>query len=341
MISEYKIVMAGTLCDRIISKEECDFAAQSLGLSVRHNNGQIRVHSSSYRPPYCWYHAGSEALYYNPDSTSTKDCGDLTDWWCLCRQNDFCAKFPCRNGQGDCDDDTECEGSLVCGHMNCANSTISDCCTQPCNNDSDCVISRECDTGNNQCYLWPDCNQNSPCAEGEGDCDHHLDCEGALLCVNDNCARGLPGMDCCTANWTEYILVDYDYDSGTCDKFITSEEECEFAAEQLGLDDITATRIQNEQYDLPSYNPPYCFYQGSTRYYPPLKYNNGTHTGPCTKYDKCLCIENNFCAKTPCGLGQGDCDDDSECEGSLVCGHFNCMNDTMRDCCTGTGMQFF
>lgn len=38
----------------------------------------------------------------------------------------------------------------------------------------------------------------------------------------------------------------------------------------------------------------------------------------------------------PCGFGQGDCDNDSECEGSLTCGNDNCGTsffDPRTDCC--------
>ena len=43
-----------------------------------------------------------------------------------------------------------------------------------------------------------------------------------------------------------------------------------------------------------------------------------------------------------CGLGEGDCDDDAECEGDLVCGDNNC-NPTLddfyvgSDCCVEPG----
>ena len=38
----------------------------------------------------------------------------------------------CKEGEGDCDDDAECEGELVCGINNCAwNSTFDDCCANP------------------------------------------------------------------------------------------------------------------------------------------------------------------------------------------------------------------
>ena len=38
----------------------------------------------------------------------------------------------------------------------------------------------------------------------------------------------------------------------------------------------------------------------------------------------------------PCGVGQGDCDMDSECEGKLKCGDDNCdasFWDSRTDCC--------
>ena len=113
-----------------------------------------------------------------------------------------CSVTQCKEGEGDCRFDAECEGPLVCGHMNCANSTWLHCCTQPCNNDSDCEISRECDVEHYQCRLnsdaidWSRCSQDLPCADGEGDCDDHSDCEGTLLCGNE-CSSGPTSMDCC------------------------------------------------------------------------------------------------------------------------------------------------
>ena len=114
-----------------------------------------------------------------------------------------CSLTLCKEGEGDCGMDSECEGSLVCGQMNCVNSTLRHCCTKTCNNDSDC-FNQECNTDINQCRLdsystdWSKCRQDSPCADGEGDCDHNTDCEGTLLCGNDNCVSGPTGMDCCT-----------------------------------------------------------------------------------------------------------------------------------------------
>ena len=115
----------------------------------------------------------------------------------------------------------------------------------------------------------------------------------------------------------------------SCD-FVRSASECESAAQEVGLSDVTVVdEGQNSLWYNPWYNPPLCYFEGGS-----LKFNNfGTNRGPCTATDQCLCRQNDFCAKTPCGVGQGDCDDDTECKGSLVCGHMNCMNSTVTDCC--------
>ena len=119
--------------------------------------------------------------------------------------NAYCTQggITCIEGEGGCINDIDCEGALVCGQENCAVGLPDiGCCTQPCNNDSDC-FSGECIDDYNLCRLnsdtidWSRCSQDLPCADGEGDCDHHLECEGTLLCGNDNCAVGPSGMDCC------------------------------------------------------------------------------------------------------------------------------------------------
>ena len=50
-----------------------------------------------------------------------------------------------------------------------------------------------------------------------------------------------------------------------------------------------------------------------------------------------------FCRNNVCSLGQGDCDKNSECSGSLVCGTNNCRDFhanalAYADCCMG---EFF
>ena len=162
----------------------------------------IKTIENANYPPFC--HIVNERLYFS--TANTGQCAANAK--CICKQNEFCAKFPCGEGEGDCDSDAECEGSLVCGHMNCMNSTIADCCIKPCNSDFDC-LNQECIVEINQCRLdsystnWSMCSQDSQCVDGEGDCDEHADCKGSLLCGSDNCERGPNGMDCCTDDGIE------------------------------------------------------------------------------------------------------------------------------------------
>jgi len=51
------------------------------------------------------------------DSDYSDDTGD----------NDCCSG-QCDEGQGDCDVDYDCRGSLTCGNKNCAWNDIDDCC---------------------------------------------------------------------------------------------------------------------------------------------------------------------------------------------------------------------
>ena len=119
---------------------------------------------------------------------------------CNASKNDKnCCKSsnPCSIGEGDCDKDSHCAGSLVCGKNNCKqfNNAWSDasfdCCedapTPGCNaskNDKNC------------------CKSSNPCSIGEGDCDKDSHCAGNLVCGKNNCkqfdnAWSDASFDCC------------------------------------------------------------------------------------------------------------------------------------------------
>ena len=55
-------------------------------------------------------------------------CDWTTDKWACCT-----ALQPCEYGEGDCDNDGECAGSLVCGTNNCGGifDSGADCCIHP------------------------------------------------------------------------------------------------------------------------------------------------------------------------------------------------------------------
>ena len=80
-------------------------------------------------------------------------------------------------------------------------------------------------------------------------------------------------------SFTGYIIINWRYDS--CD-FVTSASECESAANELGMSDVT---VEDDGQNGVSYDPPFCYFERGS-----LKFNeHGTNTGPCTAYDQCLC----------------------------------------------------
>ena len=123
-----------------------------------------------------------------------------------------CNNSLCKEGEGECNSDSECEGSLVCGHMNCINSTLQNCCTKSCNNDFDC-FNQDCNTNIDQCrqdsYSMSKCSNDSPCRNGEGDCDYDGECEGSLVCSNDRCGSGPPNMDCCKGKFISSLHLSF------------------------------------------------------------------------------------------------------------------------------------
>jgi len=92
--------------------------------------------------------------------------GGSSDWSSYCSNNN-----PCTLGQGDCDSDDECLGTLVCGTNNCKDfhetaANHTDCCTG---------------TGG------PGYCKDKLCTLGQGNCDSDDECLGYLICGKNNC----------------------------------------------------------------------------------------------------------------------------------------------------------
>ena len=51
------------------------------------------------------------------------------------------------------------------------------------------------------------CTSSSPCGLREGDCDNDDECDGDLVCGDNNCAAGDSNMDCCTSKCNINILL--------------------------------------------------------------------------------------------------------------------------------------
>ena len=153
------------------------------------------------------------------------------------------------------------------------------------------------------------CTSDNPCAHNEGDCDINLDCQSGLACGSNNCPDALgvaSDMDCCfgISEGDEHFCTTLNtcgLDQGDCD----ANDEC-----MIGL----VCGIDN------------CNY-------------NTSNTGLDCCYNATI-GDNHFCASgIPCGMYEGDCDSDDECENDLICGTDNCNFNaslgfpTDLDCC--------
>ena len=218
--------------------------------------------------------------------------------------NGCCTKAkPCYEGDGDCDSDAECGKGLVChnGMNNCAwGGNGDDCCARK---------GLRCKGIDNGC-----CTKKNPCIEGDGDCDNDAECLPGLTCHNglNNCPWGGKGDDCCVRKGMRC----YGIDNGCCTKAkpcVEGDGDCDSDAECL----------------------------------PGLKCHNGLNNCPwggngddcCVKPKlRCKGIDNGCCTKkNPCGLDDGDCDNNAECLPGLIChnGLNNCAwGGNGDDCCT-------
>ena len=76
--------------------------------------------------------------------------------------------MPCGAGQGDCDNNSECQSGLTCVQV----PGTDTCCPYPIGHLDYC---RVC----------------GPCAAGQGDCDNNGECQSGLVCAQ------VSGVDTC------------------------------------------------------------------------------------------------------------------------------------------------
>ena len=72
----------------------------------------------------------STPMTTTPVTTTPVSNGTVCDWTTIATWACCTALYPCELGEGDCDNDGECVGSLVCGTDNCGGifASSADCC---------------------------------------------------------------------------------------------------------------------------------------------------------------------------------------------------------------------
>jgi len=143
---------------------------------------------------------------------------------CVGQENGCCTdKNQCREFEGDCDEDKECEGNLVCGKNNCIWGK-GDCCKR----------ASRCMYGGDSC-----CGDlKGGCDVGEGDCDSwnsQKECRPGLRCGDNNCRKwghGDSEDDCCDEKKPGDLAKSEMSKYGTSTKY-TGEEFAKILKEDL------------------------------------------------------------------------------------------------------------
>ena len=106
------------------------------------------------------------------------------------------------SGEGVCNSDSDCLGSLVCGEDNCWGRgfhSSDDCCQRVwwCGGADDCCTQgRKCGAGGTPQMFQ--LFSLTTISAGQGDCDSDLDCLAGLVCGRDNCrGAGFDSTDDC------------------------------------------------------------------------------------------------------------------------------------------------
>ena len=228
---------------------------------------------------------------------------------------DYCSVCGnCQDGEGDCDDDSECAPGLVCVSAKDGGDKSQpgyDICVDPSGGAGSCK---------------GECSPECPCQEGEGDCDVDADCAGDLVCPPDGegserCEQpteppgGGGGTNSGGGNTCGDDVPSKDYCS-VCGNCQAGEGDCDADSECApGL--VWVSAKDGGDKSQPGYD--ICAVPGGdTGGGDTGGGDTGGNTGGGEPGDGGDC-RGECSPECPCQEGEGDCDVDADCAGDLVC----------------------
>jgi len=191
------------------------------------------------------------------------------------------------------------------------------------------------------------CTDDNPCGIGDGDCDYDSHCARDLVCGESNCKGFGEADDCCMqqkvdypwamCNQARWVLGDGHGGSEDWLGYYGSEKNCFHACLARRKSDMSANgctfirksydsrggcyvefgmhKVSRDTSDMNKYKTCYLPYIDASA----LRCQ-GSDDGCCT-------------TDRQCDLHDGDCDNDEQCKGGLVCGSNNCSWGGGDDCC--------
>jgi hypothetical protein len=234
---------------------------------------------------------------------ATGACDAEPGSWAYC-SNPACG--PCDRGEGDCDSNDDCKEGLVCSKDAGARYEL-DPTTDVCERPEDVPVNGACvqELGSWEYCSDPKCG---PCGENEGDCDADIECAADLVCLEDTGADQEfdAAVDLCGPAPKGHCQLqkgDWGYCSDPlCGPCKEEQGDCDSDAECAG--DLVCVSNVGANYNLPA-TMDVCL-ESTLR--------------SCDKSEG----DWGYCSDLacgPCGVGQGDCDDDNQCSEGLVCAY--------------------
>jgi len=264
----------------------------------------------------------------------------------VCYGGDSCCTptNQCLEHMGDCDNDNDCEGSLICGTDNCYSDIrpagsdfddTDDCCMK---DPSATTTSTTTPTSPvAKCLGKDNCCDDQLCGINEGDCDLDSQCSGSLVCGVDNCEGSTFDAtdDCCKEDACQdgfplgscsEITLNRTKSGRTCQRWSASYPH---RSDYTGWDHNYCRNPNGAKGGV------WCYTTDIEKRWEYCDLPSCSGKTDCQKPDDC-------CSFTkPCDEFQGDCDSDLDCKAGLQCGFDNCLptHSTYqwvlpeRDCC--------
>eukprot|EP00980_Cylindrotheca_fusiformis_P000752 scaffold175_cov153-Cylindrotheca_fusiformis.AAC.4 len=273
--------------------------------------------------------------------------------------------FPLGRCEGDCDDDDDCEGGLICfqrdenesvpgcsggGKDNsrtdyCVRSTES---PPPTSKPSSAPGSPAPTPGPTHHILQLKITQSFPLGRCEGDCDDDDDCESGLVCFQRDEKESVPG---CSGGSKDKSRTDYCISGSSptppsptpepTPQPTSSPDSTPTQPTRPHLkvtDSIPLSRCEGDcDHDHDCEGDLVCFQRDENESVPTC--SGGSHDG--SKTDYCIpksttpALPLKITQDFPLGLCEGDCDNDKDCEIGLICYQRN-ENESVRGCSGGS-----
>lgn len=248
-----------------------------------------------------YWHTNEFTVYHGTSTSNPYSASNLSTL--RARKNTCTSSRPCDICEGGCQMDSDCKDTMLCFHRSNQTQKVPGCFGKGiggitggenyCYDPNSPVIKGAIDAA----LSAPGCSKEKPCGVCQGDCDNDDECAGDLVCHQKAGPASVPGC------------LDFDKSSANfCVK------------PRIGVSPISGAPVTGAPSTRAPVkpSPTVGVVSGQPAEVTRVPTAIATHVSGTSilLLRKIECSKNN-----PCAMCQGDCDNDDECEGVLICKH--------------------